>query len=176
MKKISLIIAFLATLGFTSVSFADTNKLDAVGIWLNKDDNTGEVKARVQIEKRDDGLYYGRIIEIFDKEQASKDCTPCTDERKDKPVLGMEIIRAAKKVSDDWDWKGGNILDPENGKVYKLRMWTDKSGKQLSVRGYLGPFYRTQYWTRDTAKPAAPAVKEAAAPAKAATPAPAKAE
>lgn len=155
MRKISLLMAFLATLGFTSLSFAETpHKQDAVGIWQNKDDNTGEVKARVKIEKRDDGLYYGNIIEIFDAEKAGEICHDCTDERKGKPVLNMEIIRAAKKVSNDWDWKGGNILDPENGKVYRLRMWTDKTGKQLSVRGYLGPFYRTQYWTRDTsAKP-----------------------
>ena len=37
-------------------------------------------------------------------------------------------------------------LDPEDGKVYKAEMWTE--GSNLKVRGYLGPFYKTQTWTR----------------------------
>ena len=75
-------------------------------------------------------------------------CTACTDERKGKPKVGMEIIRGAKKSATEMVWEGGNILDPENGKTYTLRMTPIEDGKKLQVRGYIGPFYRTQVWQR----------------------------
>ncbi|MBL8333783.1 MAG: DUF2147 domain-containing protein, partial [Rubrivivax sp.] len=45
-------------------------------------------------------------------------------------------------------WEGGDVLDPENGKVYRARLKPIEGGKQLQLRGYLGPFYRTQVWVR----------------------------
>jgi uncharacterized protein (DUF2147 family) len=45
-------------------------------------------------------------------------------------------------------WEGGKILDPENGKEYTLKMTPLDGGKQLQIRGYIGPFYRTQIWQR----------------------------
>ena len=42
--------------------------------------------------------------------------------------------------------KGGTILDPGDGKVYKAEIWIE-DGK-LKVRGYLGPFYKTQTWLK----------------------------
>ena len=47
-------------------------------------------------------------------------CKDCTDERKDKPVLGMTIIRNVKaERRRQGVLEGGDILDPNNGKVYK---------------------------------------------------------
>jgi uncharacterized protein (DUF2147 family) len=43
---------------------------------------------------------------------------------------------------------GGRILDPENGKEYTVKMRPQEGGKKLQVRGYIGPFYRTQTWLR----------------------------
>jgi hypothetical protein len=62
----------------------------------------------------------------------------------------MEIIRGAKKSEGSAVWEGGKILDPENGKEYTLRMTPLEDGKKLQIRGYIGPFYRTQtqIWTR----------------------------
>jgi uncharacterized protein (DUF2147 family) len=54
----------------------------------------------------------------------------------------MEIIRRLKK--SDTEWSSGEILDPENGNVYRCKIWIED--KKLKVRGYLGPFYRTQTW------------------------------
>ena len=45
-------------------------------------------------------------------------------------------------------WEGGTIVDPENGKVYKLRLTPQDGGKTLQVRGYIGPFFRNQLWQR----------------------------
>ena len=95
-----------------------------------------------------DGLITGRIEKIL-TDKADAKCELCTDERKDKPVLGMTIIRNIKASADDKGiWDGGDILDPNNGKVYKARLKPVDGGKKLEMRGYIGPFYRTQVWLR----------------------------
>ena len=40
-------------------------------------------------------------------------CDECTDERKDKPVLGMRSCAASRRADDKDTWDGGDILDPE---------------------------------------------------------------
>ncbi len=75
-------------------------------------------------------------------------CAPnARDDRKDKPKLGLEVIRGAKKSPDAEVWEGGKILDPENGKSYTLKMTPIEGGKKMEVRGSFGPFGRTQTWT-----------------------------
>jgi uncharacterized protein (DUF2147 family) len=75
-------------------------------------------------------------------------CVACTDDRKDKPKLGMEIIRGARKVEGREVWEGGKILDPDNGRDYTLRLTPVDGGGKLEVRGSFGPFGRTQTWLR----------------------------
>ena len=70
-------------------------------------------------------------------------CDP-SDPRFKKKVIGMEIITGLSK--NDQEYSGGEILDPENGKIYRSKIWLE--GKDLKVRGYWGPFYRTQTWLR----------------------------
>jgi uncharacterized protein (DUF2147 family) len=76
-------------------------------------------------------------------------CDKCTDDRKDKPVLGMTIIEGVKKNADDKPCgTAATILDPNNGKTYKVRLKPVDGGKTLEVRGFIGPFYRNQTWQR----------------------------
>ena len=82
------------------------------------------------------------------KTKADAVCEKCTDDRAGKPVLGMTIIRGAKADAARQHWEGGDILDPNNGKVYKLRLKPVDGGKALEVRGYIGPFFRNQQWIR----------------------------
>ena len=63
-------------------------------------------------------------------------------------MLGLEIIRGAKKVEGKDVWEGGKILDPDNGKEYTLRLTPIEGGKKLEVRGYIAFFYRNQTWVR----------------------------
>jgi len=56
----------------------------------------------------------------------------------------MNIITDMEQ--DDDEWAGGKILDPENGNIYRCRLWVE-NGK-LKVRGYLVFFFRTQTWIR----------------------------
>lgn len=125
---------------------SEKQRRDIVGSWLDIND-VGRVSARIEIYEKD-GKIFGKSAEIVDLENKLRVCTKCDDDRKGQISLGMEIIRDLKKVEDDWDWKGGNILDPSNGNVYRMRAWTSKDGAKLNMRGYLGPFYQTRVWFR----------------------------
>ena len=119
-----------------------------VGLWRNVDDKTGEVKAEIRITDNA-GVLSGRIEKVLGKDaKPDEKCVECKDERKDQPIVGLEIIRNAQKVEGQDAWENGKILDPENGKEYTLRLAPIEGGKKLQVRGYIGPFYRTQTWVR----------------------------
>jgi uncharacterized protein (DUF2147 family) len=123
-------------------------QMSPVGVWRNVDDKTGEAKAEIRIVDAGGGLN-GKIEKRLLKDAKPDDvCDECTDDRKGKPILGLEIIRGAKKAEGKDVWEGGKILDPENGRNYTLRMTPIEGGKKLEVRGSFGPFGRTQTWTR----------------------------
>lgn len=113
------------------------------GKWKTIDDETGKPKSIVEIYEKD-GKAYGKVIKLFREPHEDQDpiCDKCTDDRKDKKVLGMEIIRAMEK--DDDEWEDGTIMDPKKGTVYDCKMWVE-DGK-LQVRGYIAFFFRTQTW------------------------------
>ncbi len=120
---------------------------DITGTWKTYDDESGVLKSEVKIYKKNN-KYYGKIIELYNLEVDTDNpiCIDCEDYRKDQPVRGMEIITGLKKDGDEW-YADDSILDPNNGKIYDCKMWLINSNK-LAVRGYIGWFYRTQYWIR----------------------------
>ena len=118
-----------------------------VGLWRSVDDASGEAKAEIRIAADSAGVLSGRIEKAITR-TAEPLCTQCSDERKGKPKLGMEIIRGVRQAEGKPEWEGGKILDPENGKEYTVRLVPLEGGRQLQVRGYIGPFYRTQVWQR----------------------------
>ena len=137
--------AVVALLSFvTTASFA---QMTPEGLWRNIDDETGKAKAEIRIAADPAGALKGKIEKAL-VQGGEPNCTACTDDRKGQPKVGMEIIRGAKKAASEMVWQDGKILDPENGKEYTLRMTPVDGGKQLQVRGYIGPFYRTQIWQR----------------------------
>lgn len=119
-----------------------------LGVWATHSDKTGEVQAHVAITERD-GKLYGRIVKVLDPAAKPGElCEKCPDDRKNKPMATLEIIRGVDAQPDDGQWSGGRILDPQEGREYRLKLIPQTDGKTLAMRGYLGPFYRTQYWTR----------------------------
>jgi uncharacterized protein (DUF2147 family) len=120
-----------------------------VGLWKTIDDKTGKERSLIRIAENA-GVLTGRIEKSLDPgNDQSAVCDKCTDERKGKPLIGMAIIRNVKQNADDKAiWDGGDITDPDNGKTYRLRLKPQDGGKQLEVRGYIGPFFRNQTWIR----------------------------
>ena len=118
-----------------------------VGLWQSVDDESGKPRAQIRIRESAPGVLSG-VVEKSLMPAAQPICDLCTDDRKGQPKLGMEIIRGAQKTEGKDVWEGGSILDPENGKTYTLRMAPLDGGAKLQIRGYLGPFYRTQVWSR----------------------------
>ena len=142
LKTILAVAALVAHVG----AFAQATP---VGLWKTIDDDTKVEKSLVRITDQA-GVLSGRIEKLLDP--ATKPdavCDKCSDERKDRPLLGLVILRNLKHSSDDADWwDGGDITDPKNGKTYRARVRTVDSGAKLQMRGYIGPFYRTQTWIR----------------------------
>lgn len=123
-------------------------QMTPVGLWQTIDDKDGTVKSEIRIVETA-GVVSGKVEKILDpKSKPDEKCVECRDERKDQPILGMEILRGLKKADGQDLWEGGNILDPKNGKVYRATVTPIEGGKKLQMRGYIGPFYRTQIWNR----------------------------
>ena len=121
------------------------------GLWKTIDDETKKEKSLVRVSEAG-GVFSGKIEKLLDPDtKPDAKCDKCTDERKDQPILGLPIIRNVKASGDDATlWDGGEILDPNNGKTYKVRLKPADGGKKLEVRGYIGAplLGRTQTWTR----------------------------
>jgi uncharacterized protein (DUF2147 family) len=142
------ILQILILLSFTSLSNSFA-QMTPVGLWQSVDDNTNEAKSEIKIIEVA-GVLSGKVIKTLNDEPNDKKlCTDCKDDRKGQIIVGMEIIRGLKQEGSEFVWAGGGkILDPENGKEYTVRMTPIEGGKKLQVRGYIGPFYRTQVWNR----------------------------
>ena len=141
-------IQFLMASAALATALSAQAQMTPVGKWHNIDDKTKEIKSEIHITEKD-GRLNGVVAKLLRKD-AKQDavCDQCTDERKDKPILGMEIIRGAKKVEGKDLWEDGKIMDPENGKSYTLRLTPIEEGKKLEVRGSVFGIGRTQTWVR----------------------------
>ncbi len=139
---------FFAGFAFLAMAGAAMAQNTPVGKWNSIDDKTKEAKAEITITDAG-GILSGKITKRLTKEAKADDkCDECKDARKGQPILGLEILRGAKKEDGAEVWSGGKILDPENGKEYTLKMTPEDGGKRLAVRGSIGPFGRTQTWVR----------------------------
>lgn len=128
-----------------------------VGYWKTIDDETNKEKAIVQIYSEGETLS-GKIVYIYPSpdKPANPLCERCSGEFKNKPVLGMRIMWSLKKSDSDAKWDSGEILDPNNGKIYSSKIELSNQGNDLKVRGFLGfsLLGRTQTWKRwDKATP-----------------------
>ncbi len=140
MKKSILTLLAFIVLSFTA------NAQSILGKWKTVDDKTGKAKSIVQIYQQN-GKVYAKIIDLLDKKAKKSKCTKCSGKDKNKPLIGLVVIRGLEK--DGKEWKGGTILDPKSGKKYKCYI-TLESKDKLKVRGFIGfaLIGRTQYWYR----------------------------
>jgi uncharacterized protein (DUF2147 family) len=121
------------------------------GLWKTIDDETKKEKSLIRISESG-GVFTGKLEKFLDPEtKADVVCDKCSDERKDKPIMGMTIIRSVKKNAEEAaQWDGGDILDPNKGKVYKVLLKPIEGGKKMELRAYIGApiLGRTQTWIR----------------------------
>ncbi len=150
-NTLHLAVACGLVLGATLAQAQASAQTTPAGLWKTIDDETKKEKSLIRVVESG-GVLSGKIEKLLDaSNKPDAVCDKCTDERKDKPVLGMTVIKAVKQNSADKAlWDGGEILDPNNGKVYKVRLVPKDDGKKLDVRGYIGmPMLgRTQTWIR----------------------------
>ena len=123
-------------------------EMSPVGLWRTFDEKSGEPKSEVRISDSG-GVLSGKVEKLLRKgADPQAVCDRCTDDRKGQPLVGLEIIRGAKKAEGKTVWEDGRILDPENGSTYSLKLTPADNGSKLDVRGSIGPFGRTQTWSR----------------------------
>jgi uncharacterized protein (DUF2147 family) len=118
------------------------------GLWKTFDDE-GQPSGQVLIEEKA-GVFTGKVVGIFNPVEREERCQLCTDERKNQPVLGMIILKGLLRVGDN-EWADGSILDPKNGKAYRVKVELSDHGTRLHVRGFIGISLlgRSQTWQRE---------------------------
>ena len=149
MIPVSTLILALAALAAGAHAIAPSaQEPSAAGRWKTVNER-GETKSVVVIENVGTE-WKGRVDKIFapPARDANPHCERCPGDKKDKAILGMEIMWGFKRSGAEYT--GGRILDPEDGKVYKCKLKVIDGGKKLEVRGYVGISLigRTQTWVR----------------------------
>ncbi len=134
----------IALLAFAGAAFAQASP---VGLWKTIDDETKTEKSLVRITENG-GVLNGKIEKLLDPSKQDSKCDKCEGARKDQPINGMTIVEGVKKNADEPYWDGGTILDPNNGKTYKVRLTPKDGGKSMEVRGFIAFLYRNQTWQR----------------------------
>jgi uncharacterized protein (DUF2147 family) len=114
------------------------------------DDLTGKINSVVEIWE-ENGKLHGKIERLINPDPNDPDprCVRCSGDLKDLRLVGLRIVWDLTKDGDQWT--GGEILDPDSGKIYKCSIRMKDDGKKLRVRGFIGlsMLGRTEYWLRD---------------------------
>jgi uncharacterized protein (DUF2147 family) len=135
-------LAFVAALAHAQPSPA--------GLWRQVDDATQKDTSLVRVVESG-GVLSAKVEKVIVPSTPDVRCVACDGDLRDKPVRGMTIIQSLRQREGDRNvYEGGEILDPDNGKFYKVRLTLSADGKTLAVRGYIGTplIGRTQTWIR----------------------------
>ena len=158
MKKILvtvLICSFIVLLFSVAAKtiLADT-KSPLIGTWKTIDDegpNKGKASSYIEIFEKS-GVYFGKISKLL-LDPPEKVCDKCPGDLKNKPLIGMIIVKDMKKTGNvdkklGEEFTGGTILDPDSGDIYKCKMWVKDD--VITARGFIGIslFGRSQEWQR----------------------------
>ena len=145
----SLLVQLLLVLAVSCPSVIAAEP-SVIGLWTTIDDSTGKRRGLVRITEAS-GQYQGTLEKTFPQpgEDPNPKCDKCSGSRRNQPVVGMTILWGMIKQGEEY--QGGEILDPENGKIYRAKMRLEDGGKALHVRGFIGISLlgRTQVWMRE---------------------------
>ncbi len=135
MKKYLLLFALVLSSMFAS---AQIDKI--VGEWYTVDDETGAIKALVNIYQGEDGLYYGQIIKAFKNGV----------ENPNSPNKGLVIVKDMQE--EEGILKNGTVYEPESKKTYYAKISYNKEDNTITLRGSLdkrGWVGRSQTWIKE---------------------------
>ncbi len=135
-------------IGAAAALFAGPSRAAAspIGLWRTFDDHTGEPSGVVRVFEAGDVLK-GRVESVRNPVDRGRICSRCTDDRRDQPIIGLEIIRDLRPEGDGW---AGHVLDPQTGGIYSCTAHLADGGQELVLHGYLvlPLFGRSQTWQR----------------------------
>lgn len=145
------IVTFVLSILFMTLSLtAFANDHTPAGLWKTIDDKTGKPRSLIRIS--DHNGEFRAVVEkgLRETDTGEAVCDKCTDDRKGQKIIGMTIAKGLKKTTDN-NYEGGEILDPESGKIYKCKLKLSDDGKSLEVRGFIGISLlgRSQTWHRE---------------------------
>ena len=144
--KVSLAATLIAALPVAGLHAAVPQS--PIGLWRTFDDKTGKPGGLLRIYEQQ-GSYFARIESSSEPGDATRRCTACVDERRNKPFVGLVIMRNMKL--NDGEYEGGDILDPRSGSIYGCKFRLEQGGSRLVIRGFIGfsIFGRSQTWARE---------------------------
>lgn len=153
MRRLPFVLAggvvLLVVWGLAGRAVGADGPLTPVGLWQTYDDKKGDLRSTVRLEVQG-GELVGTIVKAFTRpgEPVPPVCDRCPGAFKDQPIEGLRFLWGLKGTGRQWD--GGRVLDPEDGKVYRVKLTLSPDGQKLDVRGYIGVsmFGRTQTWKR----------------------------
>jgi len=137
----------IASIFFAGCLLASAQNLSPTGLWKTVDDKTHKTRGTIRLFEKD-GAIFGRIESSLDPKEAFDVCDKCDGDRKNKPIIGLLVLRDMKRKGAEY--VGGDILDPDSGWIYRCKMTMEDGGKKLIVRGFLGLSLlgRSQTWVR----------------------------
>jgi len=139
---------WLLSISFGLLSCFYSNAQDIFGKWETYNRHTGEVRSIVEVFQKN-GKVYGKVLRIMDKEDRDNLCTECEGDDKNQKIEGLVLMKNYEK--DGEEYVDGTITNPNDGKVYRSKIWLDENDPNiLNVRGYIGFFYKTLEWERMT--------------------------
>lgn len=125
---------------------ADARLRSPVGLWEPLD-TSGKPQGLIRIFEVN-GLYYGRIEPSSPTDDRNARCTRCTDDRRGQRIIGLVLLRHLRPAGGEY--VGGDILDPDTGRVYGCTVRLTDGGHRLIMRGFLGIslFGSSRTWLR----------------------------
>jgi uncharacterized protein (DUF2147 family) len=127
------------------------------GYYYAEDAATGQ-SSQIEIYRAADGKYYGKVVWLQEPNENGRpkvDVKNPDQQLRNRPMLGIPLLKGFSYVADNDEWSGGTIYNPASGKTYHCIMKFDKKNR-LKIHGYIGAAWmglgETVYWPKEAAR------------------------